>query len=116
MKLYRALRTIDHGDADGKVTSYAPGDEVPAKLAKALPKLVEVIEIDGVERVITQKPADPDKPKPLSRMNQEELKARATELGISLEGLDTNDDLRKAIEAKEAEAQGGGQGQQKTED
>ncbi len=45
MRIYRARRRIDHGQADGTVAKYAPGDQVPGALAKALPELVEAIDI-----------------------------------------------------------------------
>ena len=91
MKLYRAKRSIKHGAPDGKVSTYNPGDEVPEKLVLALPELVEVVNIAGVERAEVESPkpaADPDKPKPLSQLNLETLQERAAALGISIKADD----------------------------
>lgn len=114
MKIYKALRRIDHGLSDGKVVKYAPGDEVPEQLAEALPNLVEAIEMPGVVRAAEKQaepkpPADPNAPKPLSRMNVEALQGRAIPLGIDIKNEDgslkSRGDLIKEIQAKEA---GGG--------
>ena len=51
MKIYRAKQTIEHGEDNGSVIVYQPGDEVPGKLARALPGLVDVTEIANVERI-----------------------------------------------------------------
>lgn len=100
MTIYKAKCQIDHGLADGSVVRYAPGDEVPAKLADLLPHLVETIDVPGVARVTADKPAaDPSKPKTLARMNQAEFKAEAEKRGINTQGLDSNTKLREAIEA-----------------
>lgn len=108
MKIYRAKYQIDRGLSDGSVISYAPGDEVPAAFGKALPHLVDVIEIAGVERT-APKADKQDADMPLSRANLETLQSIATPLGI-----DVTDKTRKML-IEEIEAAQQAQSQQKQE-
>ena len=77
MKIYRANRRIEHGESDGSVVVYNPGADVPAKLGRALPKLVDVIDVEGVERVKPARATDKQpeqKPEPKPEDKQPEQK------------------------------------------
>jgi len=96
VKIYRANRAIKHGAPDGSVVKYAPGAEVPAELARTIPALVDMIEIEGVERVGT---GDGEQGEvSLSRMNLAALQEIATSLGIDL-GEKTRKELIVEIKA-----------------
>jgi len=113
MKIYRAKTRIDHGEPDGTVTVYKPGDEIPAKLALALPKLIECIEIQGVERISDPAPSEIDPmTTPLARLNKSALCTIAA--AFEIDATDKpNADLREAIEqARKAATSNGSQSQE----
>ena len=50
-KRYIAKTRIEHGDKDGNASVFLPGDEVPAGMGRALPRLVDVQIIPDAPKV-----------------------------------------------------------------